>query len=753
MRSLVASVLVFLHLFAPKAHAQSYGTCDPGYYWSSNLNRCLISDQDVETKRGVLKCSGLSGEDYTKCYNDIASERVGELEQSGEIENYEKDFNSMDATRIVVPITISLITGYYLFMNKDKFKDCKATSMWLIFGGGVVTLLGEIAAQIKFKAATDAIAKEYSNKIENNEADSDTQLATENQKIAFDYLIDSNVARRDSEKIRRGTHTLAVVIYSAALVMATVESIQTGFRAGEAACGPPPKKKVSSLIDDKTNAQKYYDYLSLTSDEFDGYSHVKNLTPDELLEVFLRRVYNNIIPRAYAEDGTTTNEDSVNSCSDTTMKWDAERKECVPKEPAPKAPESSDAKQNQMMGTVTQAINSGGLGPAAEFIQKNNGDIINSPMAKKQMNLLDKALATPYIRAAIAGGMVAYAEVLRRDAVRNIEIAEKRIEAITKLRDDFLATGGASYSMCDEEQRNNQGNPRCFCFTEDGEKDMSKSKLSACAGVFREFEAKAAGNYTKDYGDSVGNRPLCMDRNSNLDPKCKCKIKNSCLKISSSMNLSGLGGAWLSGLSAPTDNITNGNLDGSQLDTTKLNDMAIKLNKKIKAMEKDPKYKASLKKINDFKNKMQTGHQNWYRKSFGNSTPKSLSTLAATSATNSAPTTAADALKLAKEKIKSAEVKFKKGKGAKEKAQEQGDDFDFGWGNDNNAQGGGTQIEEYAQVMDKNYAIKGDINNNPSQNLFDILSVRYQRSGLRRLFDTEGKSSVDEANRTDINEK
>ena len=55
--------------------------------------------------------------------------------------------------------------------------------------------------------------------------------------------------------------------------------------------------------------------------------------------------------------------------------------------------------------------------------------------------------------------------------------------------------------------------------------------------------------------------------------------------------------------------------------------------------------------------------------------------------------------------------------------------------------------------MGKNFKIKGDINNNPGQDIFKILSIRYQRSGLRRLFDESGDSSHDEANTSDINEK
>jgi hypothetical protein len=43
-----------------------------------------------------------------------------------------------------------------------------------------------------------------------------------------------------------------------------------------------------------------------------------------------------------------------------------------------------------------------------------------------------------------------------------------------------------------------------------------------------------------------------------------------------------------------------------------------------------------------------------------------------------------------------------------------------------------------------------DINSGENTNLFDVLSNRYKRSGMRRLFDEEGKTKADAPSNSDI---
>ena len=76
-------------------------------------------------------------------------------------------------------------------------------------------------------------------------------------------------------------------------------------------------------------------------------------------------------------------------------------------------------------------------------------------------------------------------------------------------------------------------------------------------------------------------------------------------------------------------------------------------------------------------------------------------------------------------------------------------DFDFGTTSDDS---GITIEDDVAGVMKKDFKID-DINSNSDHNIFKIISNRYHRSGLRRLFDKNGISKADSANDTDINEK
>ena len=787
MRTLAGLLtLLILQSFCMTALAQAPGSCQSGYYWNPSLNRCVISIETAETKGEALKCSGLSGDKYKECFNKIANNKVNDLQDAGKIEDHENSFTKGNGTKIAIPLVISVLTGYYLFLNKDKFENCKSTSMWLLFGGGVVSLVGEISAQFKFKKDTKDLEEQYKEKMKVYESDKKVELATQNQKIAFDYLIAANQARYDAEKARKGTYNLARILYAAAGAMAIVESIQTGFKYGKASCGGGKKTSYN-------NAQKHYDYLTLFADDFDGYSHVENMTGAELLEVILRKVYDNLIPTAHAQsetrseladgrwidgDGniyeTSTSTTSIGTLKDgqsitlksgeqgTYNKGIGYKKDdtsiCAKGKVKDKTgncvPESEGTDPNKLMGVASKVIGTGDGKAITGLVKNNYGEVINSPMGKKQMNFLDEALATPYVRAALAGVLYLYADTLRKEAENNMTIAENRINAIKKLRAEFVASGGAGYSMCTTKQRKDKNQPRCFCYTEDGAKDKAKSKLAVCEQLFAQFEFQRAGDYTKNYGGTIGNKSVCVNRKKQVDYMCKCKGSNTCMKVSSKFNLAGIGGgSWLKSLSAPTDNLLSGNLGGSDLDTTKLNDMALKMKKKFDSMENDPKYKANFKKAKSLSNKLQSGHKSWYKKSFGNSVPRSLasSSLGAAGA-SAAPTTVADVVKQAKAEMKSASANFKKGKSLGTASEEKKEGFDFDWGSDGNAKGG-TQVEEFAQVMDKKYAIKGDINNNPSQNLFQILSIRYQRSGLRRLFDEEGKSSKDAANIIDINEK
>ena len=64
------------------------------------------------------------------------------------------------------------------------------------------------------------------------------------------------------------------------------------------------------------------------------------------------------------------------------------------------------------------------------------------------------------------------------------------------------------------------------------------------------------------------------------------------------------------------------------------------------------------------------------------------------------------------------------------------DDFDFGFGNDTSS-GGIEVLSEKEKIMNTNFSMKGDIHKGADTDLFKILSIRYKKSALRRLFPDE----------------
>jgi hypothetical protein len=61
------------------------------------------------------------------------------------------------------------------------------------------------------------------------------------------------------------------------------------------------------------------------------------------------------------------------------------------------------------------------------------------------------------------------------------------------------------------------------------------------------------------------------------------------------------------------------------------------------------------------------------------------------------------------------------------------------------------QQGDLTQAMKQNLDYGQNDINSSGGNIFEVLSNRYQRSGMRRLFDDEGKTQADKASDTDIN--
>ena len=368
-----------------------------------------------------------------------------------------------------------------------------------------------------------------------------------------------------------------------------------------------------------------------------------------------------------------------------------------------------------------------------------------------------KPFKSPKTRAAITGVLSGYSLKVASDAKDHQKKSEKRIKVLKELKKSFVANGGAGFSTCSKEDRDDKTKPGCFCYGVNGERKVERAGDKVCKELFAQDTRNFATNYQTARSDSNIENKACFTEDKKFDAGCACKKKpsksskkkNSCLKFSGKFSLGGLSKLkGTKGLISDNINFNRGNISAAELEGSakNVNGIVGKIKDQKKKLAKDPKFAKDLKKIGALERKLNRGFANQVRQGINNGSISPSSLGFGDSSTT--PISKEDVLKDFKSDIKEIKAEFKSsGSPMASKGKKRNiNDFDFDSSSD------GVDIEQLDKVMKKEYTFN-DINDNSSNNLFKIITNRYQRSGLRRLFDEQGISKADEASDTDINEK
>ncbi|MFT6633412.1 MAG: hypothetical protein ACJAS4_003382 [Bacteriovoracaceae bacterium] len=377
------------------------------------------------------------------------------------------------------------------------------------------------------------------------------------------------------------------------------------------------------------------------------------------------------------------------------------------------------------------------------------------PATKTAGNAIGKAVKSPYVRAAVSGILALHSKKVADDAGDLADEADKRIALLEDLKASFEANGGAGFGVCSDADRKLTSKPACYCFLNNGDRDPGKTKSAICDGVYGEASKLAKTDYNANNNISEQGVKGCFTKTKQFDADCTCKSKtdtggnDACLRINGQLKLGSLGSiSGLKDMMKDTVAFTQGNISTGELNTSGNENLALRLSKIKDKLEATPKYKKEMAKVNNLQKKL--------NKQINGIVSKGLSSGSISNpfggGLNAAikPVSAKDALKNMKSSIKRNNAKFKSGGNLAGSKKRTGmDDYDFGAG----AKGStGVDIEDMDDVMKKEYSFN-DINENPDNSIFKIISNRYHRSGLRRLFDEKGVSKADDSDGTDINEK
>lgn len=346
----------------------------------------------------------------------------------------------------------------------------------------------------------------------------------------------------------------------------------------------------------------------------------------------------------------------------------------------------------------------------------------------------DKFLYSPITRIAFGGVLGGLTLAMRSNMKRQKEAAEERSKKLLELKADFNNTQGMK--ICTPNERNDQKQPGCYCYTSEGARNTNRSNSTICQNLWNSLNMSNMSYLT---GSDSG-LTTCITQNNQLDESCSCRKSNTCLKASG-FNISGISTGTLSSLNGgltPLNAVANGN--AGQLNEDAILNSAMKLREAGEKLLKDNSLAAEKKAID-----VASKDLNAFVNKNGGTIPSPSSRSIPTSLANF---NAKAALEEIKKEVESSPTIS--GSGMSDGGFDTGSQepsLEFGLTEDEAA----IQEEQVAEVLKQDMDLGNNDISGSTTNLFEVLSHRYQRSGMRRLFDIEGKTEAEQPAATDIN--
>ncbi len=783
----ISFVLTFQTHTGVQSASAAENSCPQGMVFNNALNRCVISQQTTQNKTDAHKCSGLEGEEYKRCFEKNAQEDVSQGESDGDISGA-----TDPEAKYLVPSLITLGAGYVLLKKQKILKNCPSTSVWLLLSGGITTILGEGLAQYNYDKKLDGMAEDYRNRMKDNEGQTSEEridILTENQTLAYDLQIEQEKARESAHKARKNTYNLAFGLYSAALLASIYEGTLSSVSGGMT-------QKCKLAQNDKEDKDEGADKEEGKEQEGEAESESESTEEQEGQQ-----------PEGQQSEGQQP-EGQQSEGQQSEGQQSEERPEG--QDSAPHSPPSGDESDieapsgpaeggkgeaylptdstshlialNKELFAPYYYIKNMSFAEVSEIAMRAVYDgIIPTAQAKtdkvavlgyaavfkdaasssKMDKVIPKYVQMPLTRAIIAGLLATTSKKAADKADEHADEAKDRVRYIQLLKEDFQATGGAGFSLCQKGDRRNPKKPSCYCFTADSRRNKTHENTAVCKALFASLDAGlgAATDYSVNTNSFLQQVRGCSRRSGEPDPDCACRsVTNqssprACGGVSGQVNFGGLSNIpGLRNTARDGARFVNGNISAADVNGDEARNFALNVQKKVDDLKKKNKKLApTLNRIDQARDKLSNKLNNTiFRRIKSRGGSSAIPSLSSTS--SSTPLSPKDALKNLDKEVKRSKSRLderKQGGDASIGGTNNDDPFDLGL--DDLGSGGVIIDDEVASVMQKEFEFN-DVNSNSEHNIFKIITNRYHRSGLKRLFDSNAKP-VDAPNETDIHSK
>jgi hypothetical protein len=766
---LLSLLIVFEMILSPLPHSD-FGfvskafadDCPSGFNWDSTLNRCLTTEQVAQVMNSVTNCNGDKA-----CYKTNAENALKESEEEGKLKAQLADKaglmgSGMKAAAVAVPLLLGVSM---LTMKKKEGASCPGISLYLMMGAGVAAFAGDTIATKQHKSRLKKIQSEWDEIISSSTnstnstkasttststttASTDTKVvATEGQSQAFEMLARNEDSMAKAAKLKSMTYGVATVAFAASAVMSTLEAMHPATAAA--------KCKVKDETPGAANeAVKQASGESIVAKGAAG-AAVQGALPsggsgsDGNKDSSKPKRWENLINGNVSSIDLKNLKEAKDLASFMTLKQQIDS-------PSERFASASIADYETNLDLLK---NSGiekdpsvlSLVKTVAFQMYSNLEFFPSAHAQasaetataaatntSKVSKLGSFISKPITRAIIAGVFAAWSGIMTLHAMKQAKIAKERAAYLRKMKDDF--NDASSAIGCTDAQRASPSVPSCYCYTSAGARNSERASSTVCTSLFTGKSVSAVE--TNYLAGTTGSEIGCVTSTGSQDSNCACKSSNTCL-TSTTSGITGLDTGSLSVLSSAVSPVTalgSGTLAegsvsaaGSVSNAIRLLDSANKAAAKSAAGQEVAKAKSSL--ANDMAGSLSSSAAGMSGTSLGGS-----------SLLPSNP--AAAALALEKELKQSSPINTVGNQnGITAPSNAAVEQLDFGTNSDEAKAQQGAIAEVMGQNLDYG---QNDINQGSTTNIFEVLSNRYQRSGMRRLFDETGKTKADKPALNDI---
>jgi hypothetical protein len=803
---LITPIAPSLRLITSEATVAQSNYCPEGQYFDNTRGRCLITQENAQSLNNAKICDDPNKTQTQRedCYRELAeaTRNEGLRDANGNLIEKPSTSDGMQFANEFfkgAAIAVPMILAIEMIKNQGAGSSCTAAS-FIALVAGAVTLFGvEIGANYAHGVRLNKIQESWDDLISNdqhNETDLDKRRenSTKAQQQAFYKLAEMERSLATTLMWKSIANGVASVAFFTAMGIAIAEQFAIGAGDTSSICLSDKQK----LEADVANAQKEADLAKQNYETLADQGRFNDGKSIERADALIEQVkaedklkaaqdaLQNFTPKKFEETPRKgslkeaiefsfhdwdeeiikmKNIENIKSAKDFrsyyTLINGVDKKYSSPsldeyEEMKEKIRDESNFDESeeflQTMKNVTISIIKG-INPIQDvmanegqdqidythftWITLGAGALVGGLLAT--LGPVRESLISPPGRIIVGSVLGVWAGIMTVYNLFKMNDANKRAEILEQIGDDFVAASGGIFT-CQETDRNNPVKPECYCFTAEGPRNTNRINSQVCQAYFGVSPDLIASNYQSS-SSSAG----CIDANKQPDPKCTCKNSSKkCMSVSpKNVGNLDLGSFKMLGNSMKQVNqLANGSLDSAKVSSSSLANQAARIRKRNEQILKNPKLKNLSKKV-----------------ALGEKKLEKILTNAASklppprNEARSIPSNPKAAIAALEKDLKEAKEQFKElqvapgvnpgGSGGGEK--EPGLDFGLS-AEDLEAQKG-----DLAKAMNQKLDYGQNDISASDGNIFQVLSNRYMRSGMRRLFDEEGKLEAEKPAESDIN--